>query len=328
MTTHDRFEQLAAAAIDFDLTDLEREQLDEHLAGCPACRATAGAYRSDALALREMAFAPAPAAVRVAVLDAAAHSAPRLVATWRVVAAAALLAAALVGAIIAVGAWNARPTLLMTVPVPSPSAGSTPAATSLAVAAEVGATCDGSLAAIATPTVQAQADGVHLQVENTSGLPLDFGIEDGTGLALEGDSVPGANGAFTYDLPPGTYRFACNASIVEFTVVDPAAHYVSPRRSCEAPGSGTTGSSDFAPGARGPVGPVLEVVRQELRGIEPSDVVELAGYLPAGSDRLVRVVRDGQVIAVVKATADGHEGWLLGPLQACPGSGVTERKGS
>ena len=65
MTTHVRFEQLAAAAIDFDLTRAEREQLDAHLAGCPACRATAGAYRRDALAMRETAFVPAPAAVRV-----------------------------------------------------------------------------------------------------------------------------------------------------------------------------------------------------------------------------------------------------------------------
>ena len=199
MTTHVRFEQLAAAAIDFDLTRAEREQLNEHLAGCPACRATAGAYRRDAHAMREIAFVPAPAAVRAAVLGAATRSAPRVVAPWRLVAAAALLAAALVGALVAVGAWNARPTLVQTVPAPSPRGVSTPVPTldaalpspapsSPVVAAQVGATCDGSLAAIAAPTVQAQVDGVHLLVENTSGQPLDFGIEDGTGLALQGDS--------------------------------------------------------------------------------------------------------------------------------------------
>lgn len=339
MTTHVRFEQLAAAAIDFDLTRAEREQLNEHLAGCPACRATAGAYRRDAHAMREIAFVPAPAAVRAAVLGAATRSAPRVVAPWRLVAAAALLAAALVGALVAVGAWNARPTLVQTVPAPSPRGVSTPVPTldaalpspapsSPVVAAQVGATCDGSLAAIAAPTVQAQVDGVHLLVENTSGQPLDFGIEDGTGLALQGNSVPGASGAYTYDLAPGTYRFACNTSIVPFTVVDPGAHYVSPQLSCATPGSGTTGTTDFAPGARGPAGPVLDVVRQQLRGIEPSDVVELAGYLPANSDRLVRVVRDGQVIAVVGATADGHDGWLIGAPRACPDSGITKRKGS
>ena len=157
-----------------------------------------------------------------AVLGAASRTAPRVVAAWRLVAAAALLAAALVGALVAVGAWNARPTLVETVPVPSPSAASTPeptldaslpspAPSSLAVAAQVGATCDGSLATIATPTVQAQADGVHLLVENTSGQPLDFGIEDGTGLALEGDSVPGASGTYTYDLATGhvSVRLQC-----------------------------------------------------------------------------------------------------------------------
>ena len=261
MTTHARFERLAAAAIDFALTDVEREQLDRHLAGCPACRATAGAYRRDALALRETAFVPAPAAVRVAVLGASARTAPRIIAPWRLVAAAALLAAALVGALVAVGAWNARPTLVQTVPVPSPSAVPTPAPTldaslpspapsSLEVATQVGATCDGSLAAVSTPTVQAQPDGIHLLVENTSGQLLDFGIEDETGLTLEGDSVPGTSGAYTYDLAPGTYRFTCNASVVPFTVVDPAVHYVSPQLSCATPGSGTTGTTDFAPGAR------------------------------------------------------------------------------
>ena len=51
MNIHEGFLELAAAAIDFDLGDYERAELERHLAGCDDCRRTAAAYRDDAAAI-------------------------------------------------------------------------------------------------------------------------------------------------------------------------------------------------------------------------------------------------------------------------------------
>lgn len=122
MTTHPRFDELAAAAIDFGLTSAEEADVANHLATCRACRALAAAYRTDATALHEIAFADAPARVRSAVLAATARSATRTIQPWKLLAAAALLIGALIGAALAIGAWNSRPTLVETIPVVPPSA--------------------------------------------------------------------------------------------------------------------------------------------------------------------------------------------------------------
>jgi hypothetical protein len=67
---------------------------------------------------------------------------------------------------------------------------------------------------------------------------------------------------------------------------------------------------------------VLDVARAQLRGLEPADVIERAGYPEAAGDQAVRVVRNGEVIALVGYVADGHGGWLVGATRSCPGSGV------
>jgi hypothetical protein len=48
MSIHEGFLELAAAAIDFDLDEYDRAELDRHLAGCADCRRTAAAFRDDA----------------------------------------------------------------------------------------------------------------------------------------------------------------------------------------------------------------------------------------------------------------------------------------
>ena len=122
MTTHARFEELAAVAIDFGLDTAEHTALDGHLETCSACRAAASAYEADASALRAIAFAEPPARVRSAVMAAATGRTRRAVEPWKLLLAAALLLGALVGGALALGAWNTRPSLVVVVPVPSPSA--------------------------------------------------------------------------------------------------------------------------------------------------------------------------------------------------------------
>ena len=51
MSIHEGFLELAAAAIDFDLDEYDRAELDRHLAGCADCRRTAAAFPDDAAAI-------------------------------------------------------------------------------------------------------------------------------------------------------------------------------------------------------------------------------------------------------------------------------------
>lgn len=181
--------------------------------------------------------------------------------------------------------------------------------------------CDGTRTAIETPAVKAQADGIHVRFRNVSGHLVDFSIEDATGLGGLGDSVPAVGGTFVYPFGVGLYRLGCGGANMAFAVVDPDGHYTPADLACGT--SGTVGSAEYGPDARGPRGAVLDVARLELRGLRPGDIVEAAGYPMAAGTRLVRVVRGGQVVAVIGYEDDGHGGWLTGTTRTCPGANIT-----
>lgn len=187
---------------------------------------------------------------------------------------------------------------------------------------ELQVTCTGSATEIGTPRVRARPDGFHIRFTNTSGGALPFGIDDASGLPMLGDEVPAEGGAFVYALGIGAYRVSCGGAPTAFAVVDPDGIYTSTELGC-GNGSGTTGTLDYGQEARGPRGSPLDVARMELRGLEPGDLVERAGYPASDGDRLVRVVRDGQVVAVLAYADDGHGGWLIGTTRTCPGSRIT-----
>jgi hypothetical protein len=63
-TIHDEFLELAAAAIDFELTEAERAALAGHLAGCIPCRRRVTGFEADQRAVEQLpSFVLAPAAV-------------------------------------------------------------------------------------------------------------------------------------------------------------------------------------------------------------------------------------------------------------------------
>ena len=70
MNGHERYQRLAAIAIDFQLSVSEASELANHLATCQACRRAAGALREDASALRTRRRVSAPEQVRATVLAA------------------------------------------------------------------------------------------------------------------------------------------------------------------------------------------------------------------------------------------------------------------
>ena len=72
MIDHDRALELAAAALDFALSDDDREALQTHLDGCAGCRAVVARLREDAQAIADLAAQDAPADLRARILAAVA----------------------------------------------------------------------------------------------------------------------------------------------------------------------------------------------------------------------------------------------------------------
>lgn len=64
MTDHVRAQELAAAAIDFEIPDADRRELEAHLEGCSACQAHADGLRVDVRVLKELPRFDAPERVR------------------------------------------------------------------------------------------------------------------------------------------------------------------------------------------------------------------------------------------------------------------------
>jgi hypothetical protein len=81
------------------------------------------------------------------------------------------------------------------------------------------------------------------------------------------------------------------------------------------------GITDYVSGAKGEVGDPVELSRHHFQGLQAGDVVERAGY-PGSAYPKVRVVRAGQVIALVKYRPDESGGWLRDQVSICDGSGL------
>jgi len=180
--------------------------------------------------------------------------------------------------------------------------------------------CDGNTITVETAQVRPQLDGVHMLVINTSDIDLSFQWE------LGGENAPVGERELVLPFAPGATQVRCQdpaqdagapGGYVELEVVDPDGIYVPVALECD----GQVGwYADFAPGATGDPDPV-QSAKDHLHGLEPDDMVEAAGY-PESETRQVRVVRDGEVIAVVEYFPDGQGGWLQMSGNACSGLGI------
>lgn len=102
-TTHDDYLELAAAGLDFELSQTEREALDGHLAGCIPCRRRLAGLQADQRAIAQMpAFVLSPAGA-ARVRKGSGQVSRGTMPVLRLVAIAAMLAL-LAGATVAVGA--------------------------------------------------------------------------------------------------------------------------------------------------------------------------------------------------------------------------------
>jgi hypothetical protein len=175
---------------------------------------------------------------------------------------------------------------------------------------------------VETATVRPQRDGVHVRFVNETGKDLAAAMldEDGRG---GGANAPQGTSTRVVDLRPGTASIACFDPFTEdagkvaktaLEIVDEDGVWISTRLTCKRWFSGTL---DYVPNARGNADP-LEAARERLRGyLQAGDVVEPAGYPEAKQRPSYRLVRAGDVPAVVELQEDRAGGWLGGSVTGC-----------
>lgn len=172
-------------------------------------------------------------------------------------------------------------------------------------ATALGVSCiDGELS-LASTTVDAQADGVHLLVDATPGASLQLGYEGG------GSSVPVSSGIeeVIISAPPGRAELSCGAEgelpgePQSVTVRDADGHFIDPTPECAAQ------VAPLVSIERLPNQDAASAAQTVLKNLlQPGDAVEIAGY-PESQDPAIRVVRDGKVVAALwfQRTENGLE---------------------
>ena len=178
--------------------------------------------------------------------------------------------------------------------------------------------------------VQAQADGLHVVVDDQAGAEAVVFTQRSRPSIAWSSGSNGLDGEFVSLVAPGETIARCEQAgttydtsevdpgAATFVVADPNAYWTSADLAC--------GPLDDSWAMKGlqPVDPLVKTIYDAARmaapGIRDTDLVESAGYTASRIDAgLVRVVRDGQVIAWLRdAFADG---WSFGGY-ACPGSGI------
>ena len=175
-----------------------------------------------------------------------------------------------------------------------------------------------------TPVVEVQADGVHLDVDNRAGEPTSF-----FGLGLDVDE---GRHEEVVNEPPGRMRVACypysehesdtKPVRYDLELVDPQGHWVSTELECE-PGSMVQSTiSDFAyPLGDGMGKEPVELVEENVKGLEPDDVVEVGGY-PEAELPTVRVVREDKVIGAFGFLKADDGGLTIESSELCDSAGL------
>ena len=180
--------------------------------------------------------------------------------------------------------------------------------------------CDENGARVETSSVRPQPDGIHFEIVNETGSERSVAIQNAQGTGT-GIGVPAGTSTQIVDVEPGALTVSCTDPATEpgageaLEVVDEDGVWVSTRLGCAEQFSQVV---DYIQGASGETTDPLEAAEKAVEGfgLEPDDVFERAGYPDTDTVR-VRMVRDGEPIAVVDLIDDGTGKWLVSMVTGC-----------
>jgi hypothetical protein len=167
-----------------------------------------------------------------------------------------------------------------------------------------------------TGLVEAQADGVHLSVNNESNSLAGLDVKGNMGLSLQ----PGDN-SFTLTLAPGSYEIACmNSAVtspleyVPLQVVDPNAFWTPIELSCSKRSSYTNEDGPVVSIAD-PTSGASDIFGNYMR---EGDTADRGGYPQDSSNTFVVLHRDGAIQGVASLKAMAGE-WHVSTVSECSG---------
>ena len=172
---------------------------------------------------------------------------------------------------------------------------------------------------IFTPTVQAQPDGVHIDVAVPVGSNIGFIVHGCCGFNAEDANfiVPIAPGPMPVGCLIGDQDAGDDSLYQDIHVVDQLGAYV--RGDLECAGATGVGSGDVGPSAGSDP---ISSAQALLTGLRPSDELVEVGYVERRSEAVVAVRRDDEYIAGLELEpSDGGWGWI--GFESCPGSGIS-----
>ena len=180
--------------------------------------------------------------------------------------------------------------------------------------------CDENGARLETSSVRPQPDGIHFEIVNETGSERSVAIQNAQGTGT-GMGVPAGTSTQVVDVEPGALTVSCTDPATEpgageaLEVVDEDGIWVSTRLGCAEQFSQVV---DYIQGASGETTDPIEAAKKAVEGfgLEPDDVFERAGYPDTDTTR-VRMVRDGEPIAVVDLIDDGTGKWLVSMVTGC-----------
>lgn len=180
--------------------------------------------------------------------------------------------------------------------------------------------CDENGAHLETTSVRPQPDGIHFEIVNETGSERSVTIQNAQGTGT-GMGVPAGTSTQVVDVEPGALTVSCTDPATEpgageaLEVIDEDGIWVSTRLGCAEQFSQVV---DYIQGASGETSDPLEAAKKAVEGfgLEPDDVFERAGYPDTDTAR-VRMVRDGEPIAVVDLIDDGTGKWLVSMVTGC-----------
>jgi hypothetical protein len=172
-----------------------------------------------------------------------------------------------------------------------------------------------------TPVVEAQRDGVHLELRNETDGEAHVTIERTPSGGGDGAGGPPGVSSHILTIGPGTWTVTCYESVdtvqgATFELVDTGLWVSTELDDCELPAA-THGDPPATVGDDESELP--EHARSMLEafvGLEPGYELEPAGY-PDERGRIFRALADGKTVATASFNPDEAGGWVEGEVTYC-----------